>query len=111
LLSKYQTSLKYTKILRSKTFKNIPNLRFSVCYVISRLATQLRTFQRDVEAAEAIAGERVRAALQDDGRRLVRLHDLGQDRHEDVLVAVVVDAVAQGEIDGVVLPLAGTNVL
>ena len=65
----------------------------------------------EVEAAEPVAGEGVCAALQDDGRGLVALHDLGHDGHEDVVVAVVVDAVAQREVDRVVLALARADVL
>ena len=65
----------------------------------------------EVEAAEPVAGEGVCAALQDDGRGLVALHDLGHDGHEDVVVAVVVDAVAQREVDRVVLALASADVL
>ena len=36
---------------------------------------------------------------------------LGHDGHEDVVVAVVVDPVPEGEVDGVILALAGTDVL
>ena len=64
-----------------------------------------------VEAAETVAAERVGSALEDDRRGLVGLHDLGHDRHEDVLVGLVVDAVAQREVDRVVLALARANVL
>ena len=67
--------------------------------------------ERQVEAAEPVPGERVGAALQHDGRGLVALHDLGHDGHEDVVVAVVVDAVPEREVDGVVLALAGADVL
>ena len=42
---------------------------------------------------------------------MVGLHDLGHDGHEDVLVVFVVDTVAKREVDGVVLALAGANVL
>mmetsp|Transcript_30866 Transcript_30866/g.106707 ORF Transcript_30866/g.106707 Transcript_30866/m.106707 type:complete len:392 (+) Transcript_30866:254-1429(+) len=59
--------------------------------------------QRQVEAAEAVARERVRAALEHDGRRLVHLDDFGDDRLEDRLVGNVVHAVLQRKVDRVVL--------
>ena len=39
------------------------------------------------------------------------VNDLGHDGHEDVVVAVVVDPVAEREVDGVVLALARADVL
>ena len=67
--------------------------------------------ESEVEAPEPVSGEGVCAALQHHGRGLVALHDLGHDGHEDVVVAVVVDPVPEGEVDGVVLALAGADVL
>ena len=49
------------------------------------------TFQGQVEAAETIAGERVCAALQHDGARLVHLHHLRHDlqnKHDHVTTCV-----------------------
>ena len=71
----------------------------------------LHTFQCEVETSEPVSRERICPALQNDGRRLIALHDLGHDGNEDVLVAVVVDAISQGKIDSIILALAGTNVL
>jgi hypothetical protein len=66
--------------------------------------------EREVEDAEAVARERVCPALEDDGARAVNLHDLPDDRLEDALLAHVVDAVVEGEVDGVVLPRARADV-
>ena len=71
----------------------------------------LSTFEGDVEAAKSVSWQRIGATLEHNGRRLVGLHDLGHDGHEDVLVVFVVDTVAKREVDGVVLALAGANVL
>ena len=69
------------------------------------------SLEGEIEAAEAVAGEGVGAALEDDGGGLVGLHDFLHDGLEDGLVGVVVDAVADGEVDGVVLAAAGADVL
>ena len=66
--------------------------------------------EREVEAAEAVARQRVGAALQHDGVGLIELHHLGHDRLKDGVVDVVVDAVAERKVDGVVLALAGADV-
>ena len=45
----------------------------NTCYVRS---LQMCAADRDVEAAEAVAGQRVRAALQHDGPGVVRVDDM-----------------------------------
>ncbi len=57
-----------------------------------------------VEAPEAIAGQRVGAALQGDGGRPVALVDGANDVLEEGLVLFVRDAVLQRHVDGVVGP-------
>ena len=64
----------------------------------------------EVEAAEPVAGQGVCAALQHNRPRPVPLHDVRNDRLEDGVVAGVVDAVAQGHVDRVVLAGAAANV-
>mmetsp|Transcript_1791 Transcript_1791/g.2943 ORF Transcript_1791/g.2943 Transcript_1791/m.2943 type:complete len:340 (-) Transcript_1791:445-1464(-) len=56
-----------------------------------------------LEAAQTVARETVRTALQHDGARLILLHDLRDDRLEDGVVALVVHAVVQRDVDGVAL--------
>ena len=53
---------------------------------------KIRTLERQVEASETVAGQAVGAALQHDGARVERRHDLRDHRLEDRLVDVVVDA-------------------
>ena len=64
-----------------------------------------------IEAAQSVSGKGVSAALEDNSRGLVALHDLGHDGDKDVLVALVVDAVSEGEVDGVVLAFACADIL
>mmetsp|Transcript_17029 Transcript_17029/g.34450 ORF Transcript_17029/g.34450 Transcript_17029/m.34450 type:complete len:267 (-) Transcript_17029:424-1224(-) len=66
---------------------------------------------REVEAAESVPSEGIGAALQDDGTRLVALHDARDDGLEDGLVRGVVHAVLEREVDGIVLALRGAYVL
>lgn len=65
---------------------------------------------RQIEAANLIASQRVRAALQYHSRGLVVLHDRCDDRLKYALVALVGDAVPQGKIDRVILALAKASV-
>ena len=58
-----------------------------------------------VEAAESVAAQAVGPTLEHEGAGLVRLHDLLHHRHEDPLVRLVGDAVAQRHVDRVVLAL------
>ena len=69
------------------------------------------TFEGEVEAAQAVAGQRVCAALQDHRARVVKRHDAVNDGLEDELVALVVHAVLQRHVDGVVAPFPVANVL
>jgi len=59
---------------------------------------------REVEQPEAVARKRIRAALQHNHFRVIRSHDFSHDRLEDLLVAVVVDAVLQRYVDRTVPP-------
>ena len=68
------------------------------------------TLQGEIEAAEAVSGERVCSALQDDGAGLVKLHHPRHHRHEDPLVAHVVNSVTEWEVEAVVLPTACSDV-
>lgn len=70
-----------------------------------------RTLQGEVEAPEAVAAQRVRAALHQHRLRAVKLHDVGDDGTEDLLEGLVVHAVAEGEVDAVALALARAHVL
>ena len=67
--------------------------------------------QREVEAPEAVPREAVGAALEDDRTRVVRLHDLGDDRLEDGAVRGVIDAFLEREVDAVVLAVLVPDVL
>jgi hypothetical protein len=64
----------------------------------------------EVEASKSIAGQRVGTALEDDGLGLVELHDVLDDGLKDGLVRLVVDAVAEREVDRVVLAAADADV-
>mmetsp|Transcript_34168 Transcript_34168/g.89845 ORF Transcript_34168/g.89845 Transcript_34168/m.89845 type:complete len:341 (+) Transcript_34168:415-1437(+) len=64
-----------------------------------------------IEAAQPVARQRVRATLQYDRARLVPLHDLADNRLEDRLVGGIVHAVLQRVVDGVVLARRSTHVL
>ena len=63
-----------------------------------------------VEASQSVSGKRVTSALKDNGSRLVVFHDAVDHRLEDALVAVVVDAVAEREVNGVVLSVAHADI-
>lgn len=62
-----------------------------------------------IKAAQPIATERIRAALQDNNARLECLNGRRDDRLKDIGVASVVDACSQGNIDRVILAVAGAN--
>ena len=64
----------------------------------------------EVEATEPIPGQRVGTALQNDGTGGEALHDLADDGTEDGAEGVVVHAVVEGEVDGVVLPVGVAHV-
>ena len=69
------------------------------------------TLERQVEAAEAIARERVSAALQGNRSGTIALHDGLDDGLEDALVALIVYAVLEREVQRVVLTSAIASVL
>ena len=64
----------------------------------------------EVEAPEAVAGQGVGPALQHDGAGGEPLHDLADDGPEDGAEGVVVHAVVEGEVDGVVLAVGVAHV-
>ncbi len=68
------------------------------------------TLHAQIEAAQPVARQAVAAALQHNRLGPVPLHDAADDGLEDVLVGPVVDAVAQGEVDGVVFAVADADV-
>ena len=70
--------------------------------LLDELYTLPVTSGGQVEAAEPVAGQAVRAALQHDGRGFVEVHDGLHDGDEDVLVGHVVHALLQRNIDAVV---------
>ena len=57
----------------------------------------------EVETAEPVVAEGVGAALEDDGGRVVVLDRVADDVLEEVGVGVVVDAVVERDVDGVVV--------
>jgi hypothetical protein len=63
-----------------------------------------------VEATQAIAGQAVRAALEDHRFGLIVAHDVLDDWLKDGLVGFVCDTIAEGEVDRVVLSLPDSNV-
>jgi hypothetical protein len=63
-----------------------------------------------VEAAQSVPGETVAAALEDNGFWPVVCHDSFNGGFEDVLVGLVRDAVAEREVDGIVLASSNANV-
>lgn len=67
--------------------------------------------QREVEAAKAVASERVGTALQHDCTRVVPVHDMLHHRPEDALIRLVVNVVFEGKVEGVVLAGSRADVL
>ena len=63
-----------------------------------------------VEAAKTITRQTVTTALEDNSLGLEVLHDSADDRLEDGAVGVVVDTVAEREVNGIVLARSDTNV-
>ena len=68
------------------------------------------TSHAQIEATQSIAWQTVTSALQYDCSRLVPIHDWFDDGFEDIFVRRVVNAIAKGEIDGVVFSLTDTDV-
>jgi len=71
----------------------------------------------EIEAAEAVGTEGVRTALEDDRRRAVGLYHRLDDGFEEAEVVLVIDAVAERDVEGVVfsgtpadiVPVSGTG--
>ena len=63
-----------------------------------------------VKAAKTITGQTVTTALEDNSLRLEVLHDSANDGLEDGAVGGVVNPIAEGEVDGIVLAGTDTNV-
>lgn len=68
------------------------------------------TSHGEVKTAETVPGEGVRAALEHDSFGSVVFHDMANYWLKDLLVGDVRDTITEGEVDGVVFPLADTNV-
>mmetsp|Transcript_6128 Transcript_6128/g.20644 ORF Transcript_6128/g.20644 Transcript_6128/m.20644 type:complete len:351 (+) Transcript_6128:838-1890(+) len=68
-------------------------------------------FDGEVEAAESVAAERVRAGLKHHRVRLVHLHHLAHDGLEELLVGEIVNPVFERHVHGVVLARAVAQVL
>lgn len=64
----------------------------------------------EVEATETVARQTIATALEDNRLRTVPLHDALDHGLEDALVGSIVDTVTEGEIDGVVLARADTDI-
>jgi hypothetical protein len=67
-------------------------------------------FHAEIETAKTIARQAITTTLQNNGFRLVVVHDALDDRLEDGLVGSIVDTVTKREIDSVVLAGADTNI-
>lgn len=63
-----------------------------------------------VEAAKTITRQTVTTALEDNSLRLEVLHDGADDGLENGAIGVVVDTIAEREVDGIVLARSDTNV-
>jgi hypothetical protein len=63
-----------------------------------------------IEATKTVAGETITTTLENDCLWLVILHDGLDDRLEDRVVCGVIDAIAQGEVDGIVLAVANADI-
>jgi hypothetical protein len=68
------------------------------------------TTHAEVEAAKTVARQAVTATLEDDGFWLVISHDSLDDWLKDGLVGNIINAIAEREVDSVVLALANTDV-
>lgn len=63
-----------------------------------------------IEAAKTITRQTVTTALEDNSLRLEVFHDGADDGLEDGAVGIVVDSIAKGEVDGIILARSDTNV-
>ena len=61
------------------------------------------SINRKVEAPQAITGQTVGTTLKDDSSGCKHFHDLANHRAKDTLVGLVVHAIIQGKVDGIVL--------
>ena len=68
-------------------------------------------FNGHVKAAQSVSGQGIGSALQHHGGGLVGFHDFGHDGYKSVLVTLIIDTVAHGEIDSVVLSATGSDIL
>ena len=84
-------------------------LLLSLCVIL--LSLLLLAFDCQVECAESVARQGVSATLQHHRPRSEVLHHLGHDRLEDALVALVVHAVMQREVERIVEAGPDTQIL
>eukprot|EP00051_Salpingoeca_urceolata_P005907 m.78637 g.78637 ORF g.78637 m.78637 type:complete len:485 (+) comp14592_c0_seq3:64-1518(+) len=78
---------------------------------LDKLNTGSVAFEREVEAAEAIARKGISTTLQHDDRGPVPVHALLNNRLENALVRFVINAVSEGKVDCIVLSLPMPNIL
>ena len=78
---------------------------------LHELETLRVTFDGEVEETESVTAERVRTTLKDNGFGAIPLHHLAHDWLEELLVARVVYAVAEGNIHRVELSFPLANVI
>jgi hypothetical protein len=69
------------------------------------------TSAAQIEAAKLVAIQAVCSALQDDGFWSISFPDFANHFLKDIFVGLVVNAILQGEIDGMVLAFCDANVM
>lgn len=69
------------------------------------------TFEREVEATQAISSQRIRATLKNNRTRPELGHHSRDNWLENVLIAHVINPLPQGKVNTVVLAGFGANVL
>jgi hypothetical protein len=69
------------------------------------------TFDRQVEATQSIATQRIGTALHNNSAWAIVLHDLFKNGLEDILVAPIINSIKKWKVDTVVLAIIRSNIL
>ena len=69
------------------------------------------TLQRQVETSQAIAGQRIGSALQNDGLWVILFHDQSHHFTEDIYKCRVIDSITEWNIHTIPFSQSNTNIL
>ena len=78
---------------------------------MKRISLARQTFQREIETTKPVARQRIGPALKNDGVGLVGFHHFAHHWLEDGFVGIIVDSIAQREINRIVFAPSSTDVL